>query len=310
MNSIHSVHVPLRVAASTSSRASPMCSDGADPTLVDFLCSPGLAREPPLRNALLKHVLATHALSNGESWLRVLREACKDVSCSEVVVEAVKMQGAAFTDAIMAWAHTTTCDAAIPLNTRLLLHLVARPGTPAPEALSKDAASALLTGSTTLPPEALQLLDIPQLWLEALRGDAHFAVAALLQSDASSSSISRIREIAVLNRALLVPFLQRGLRHQKRAVRAACIQTLRALQGEESAALLSLLSAQQPMHLLSAVEALPPPELHDAAAMLALYVARRPRAPPPRRCAQALAHCIVPPHAAPRLVAGSTATVE
>ena len=235
------------------------------PSLVDFLCSPGLATDVPLRNALLKHVLATRALSTADCWLRVLRECCKDTRCSEVVVEAVKLLSRDQAE-VTIWAQAVASDPTIPLNTRLLLHLATQPGTPAPDALRDDAERALLTGTTTLPPEALQLLHLPQLFLKAVRSDAHFAAAALLQS----SGAIGILEVAALNDDLTMPFLQRGLRHQKRAVRGACIQTLQALQGEAAAALLSLLSAQQPMHLLSAVEALPPPELHDAAAMLAL----------------------------------------
>eukprot|EP00966_Prymnesium_polylepis_P326478 7382389-Prymnesium_polylepis.1 len=180
------------------------------PSLVDFLVSPSLSADRALRIALLEHVLA-HVELSGNCWRRVLTTAY-DVGSTDVVVRVVSALHRNV-DAVRTWAQEALDDATLPLETRLRLQPLLRPGEPAPVELCQEAADALLAGKA-LPPESLALLDLPQLWLRALRGDAFVAAATLLRS-----AQERDGDGARLERAEVMPFLERGLRHQKRGVR-------------------------------------------------------------------------------------------
>lgn len=229
------------------------------PSLIDFLVGPALATSPALQTRVLQHCLATEALP-APYWIHVIAALSSSESCADVVVEAVRKHSGSDMG-IKKWAAAARLDKCIPIPLRLRLHLCIEPGgIDLPTALRKEAEDALLA-CKPIPPEAIALLDAPLLWAEALCRDAHVAAALLV--DHVPNACDKASE-------KLTHFLQRGLIHTKRAQRRACVHVLEATSGQSAAALLSLLAEQQPLHMLQAVDALPPGNLHDAAATLAL----------------------------------------
>lgn len=225
------------------------------PSLAEFLVGPSLASAPALRSQLLQLCLQTGSLL-ASIWVEVLSAIRADPSCLDIVGKIVK---AHLSDAaVRSWALATRDDSKAGVALRVLLHLLCSGDSPAPEKLCQDAADALLAG-TPLPPEVVQILDATTLWNKALEKSSHMAAVALVKHVPQASRLC----------AALEPFLKRGLLHAKRTNRRACVDVLEATHGAASVALLSLLSEQQPLHLLQGVEA-PPVAFADAAAELAL----------------------------------------
>lgn len=229
------------------------------PSLVDFLSGKSLGSSPELRSRILRHCLANSDLPTS-CWVAVLDAVAHEKSAEDIVVHAIDLLQTH--DEVRKWAGVASVDVSLPLVTRLRLHLALHGDVMIPEVLHSEAVAALLAGQA-MPSEVLSLLDVPVLWKHVLKQDVHFA-ASMLIDYLPASSLQLTAE--------LTTFLQRGLVHSKRANRRACIDVFRAAFGSSQAALLSLLSEQQPLHLLSAVED-PPDEFHDVAARLALRYA-------------------------------------
>lgn len=227
-----------------------------EPLLSEFLVGDGFARDPQLQVAILNLCIVTAALP-AAAWVAVLRVVARQPGCDEVVLRAAEKH--ASEQGVRDWIVEAILDGAVPLVTRLRLHLLSQPCVPFPAALAAAAEEALLAGAP-LSAEPLKLLATVELWGRALRGDAHLAAAALVEL------------VPVEKRACLEvdAFLQRGLVHTKRLQRRACLEVLRSVHGVGSAAFLTLLSEAQPLHLIDALSALPPGQFHDVAALLAV----------------------------------------
>lgn len=230
--------------------------DSEGPSLLAFLSGPALAANVSLRCQLLLCALKAGALQD-RAWAAVLEAVGTQASCLEVVAQVVAAQRAG--SAVWAWALAVRDADAAPVALRLRLQLLCGGSDPAPGSLKTAASRALLTGEP-LPAEAVHLLDIRSLWEAALEQDAHSAAAALVSHVPREERGGR----------RLDGFLARGLLHQKRSSRRACLEVLRETYGSNAAALLALLSEQQPLHLVKAVNAQPPQPLVDVAAELAL----------------------------------------
>jgi len=228
------------------------------PSLLEFVTSEAFVQraDPVMKTTLLSYLLDTDALPQ-ECWARVIAAVQSDPMCSEVVVSIVSRLVTA-DHGVGEWATNSIEDKTLPLALRVRVYLAAKDRIHSSAVLCEELRTAVLAG---LPcsSAALDLLDPEPLWKAALAANAYLCAAAL---------VAHKPDVCQHKTPELLAFLSQGLCHPKKMQRRCCLKVLQQVYPKNSA-LLTLLSEQQPLHLIVGAEDCPA-ELHDAAMHLAL----------------------------------------